>query len=175
MDLSLIHISSEGPPPDPRATPEWQVVRYAYPARGAMPALDMTWYSGPKRPPQVLEGKAQNWDSGVLFVGSKGMLQSDYWRYVMLPEADFQGFTPPAPSIPASIGHHAEWIQACKTGGPTTCNWDYSGPLTEAVLLGNVAYRTGETLEWDAKKMKATNCPEAAPLIRRPYRKGWKL
>jgi hypothetical protein len=73
------------------------------------------------------------------------------------------------------VGHHREWIQACKTGGPTTCNFDYSGPLTEAVLLGNVAFRAGSKLQWDAENLKATNCPEADRYVRREYRHGWEL
>jgi hypothetical protein len=81
---------------------------------------------------------------------------------------------PPA-TIPNSIGHHAEWIEACKTRGPTTCNFDYSGALAEAVLLGNVSYRSGQRLEWDADRLVATNCPDAAQYLRREYRSGWTL
>ena len=66
------------------------------------------------------------WKSGVLFVGRKGMLLSDYSRHLLLPEKEFAGFVAPPHSIPDSIGHHAEWIRACKTGEPTTCNFDYS-------------------------------------------------
>ena len=64
---------------------------------------------------------------------------------------------------------------ACKTGSPTTCNFDYSGALAEAVLLGNVAYRSGKKLEWDAENLKATDCPEADRYIRLEYRQGWTL
>jgi hypothetical protein len=110
-----------------------------------------------------------------MFIGEKGMLLSDYGRHVLLPEKDFQGFKRPDPFIPNSIGHHKEWIQACKTGGITTCNFDYSGTLTEAALLGNVAYRTGKKIEWDSKKLKAVNCPEAAQFIQHHYRKGWSI
>ena len=81
----------------------------------------------------------------------------------------------PAPFIPTSIGHHQEWLQACKTGEPTTCNFDYSGALSEAVLLGNVAYRVGKKIEWNGQEMKAKNCPEAEQYLRRDYRKGWTL
>jgi hypothetical protein len=65
--------------------------------------------------------------------------------------------------------------QACKTGALTTCPFDYSGPLTETALLGNVAFRVGKKLEWDQKKLKATNCPEAEQFIQHHYRKGWKI
>ena len=64
---------------------------------------------------------------------------------------------------------------ACKTGSPTTCNFDYSGPLSETVLLGNVAYRTGEKLQWDANKLQAIGCEKADQFIRREYRAGWTL
>ena len=83
---------------------------------------------------------------------------------------------PPAESIPNSIGHWAEWAEACKTRGPTTCNFDYSGALAEAVLLGNVSYRAGgQKLLWDAEALEATNWSDARQFIRREYRAGWTL
>ena len=103
------------------------------------------------------------------------MLLADYGRHVLLPERDFEGFKPPTPFLKDSIGHHKEWIEACKTGGPTSCPFDYSGPLTEAALLGNVAYRAGRKLEWDREHLKATGCPEADRYIHHHYRKGWKI
>jgi hypothetical protein len=93
----------------------------------------------------------------------------------LLPEEKFEGFQRPEPTIPRSIGHHQEWIEACKSGGPTTCNFDYSGALTEAVLLGTVAYRTGQDLEWDSENLKAKNAPDAERFIHKEYRKGWTL
>ncbi|MBC8870457.1 MAG: hypothetical protein H8E44_13630 [Planctomycetes bacterium] len=81
----------------------------------------------------------------------------------------------PAGTIPDSIGHHAEWIRACKTGEPTTCNFDYSGTLAEAVLLGNVAYRVGKRFEWDPEQLKCAGVPEADTYIHKPYREAWKL
>jgi len=115
------------------------------------------------------------WGDGVLFVGDKGMLLADYGNHRLLPEKQFEGFKPPKRFIADSIGHHREWVEACKTGGATTCNFDYSGALTEAVLLGTVAYRLGKPITWDAKKLKATNAPEAERYLRYEYRKGWKL
>ena len=113
--------------------------------------------------------------SGVYFVGDRGSLFADYGSYKLFPEEQFADFKPPEPTIPDSIGHHAEWIQACKTGGTTTCDFDYSGPLSETVLLGTVAYRIGRPLEWNAIDLTATNAPEAATLIQQPSRKGWEL
>jgi hypothetical protein len=103
------------------------------------------------------------------------MLLSDYGRHVLLPEKEFAGLQRPPRTIPDSIGHHAEWLRACKTGAPTTCHFGYSGLLTEANHLGNVAYRTGKKIEWDAEKMYVTNAPEAERFVHREYRKGWSL
>ncbi len=103
------------------------------------------------------------------------MLLADYGKYVLLPESQFKDAPRPKTSIPESLGHHQEWIHACKTGAPTTCHFDYAGALTEANHLGNVAYRTGRTLEWDAVKLEARGVPEAQAIIRRAYRPGWSL
>ena len=115
----------------------------------------------------------RKWGSGVLFIGSKGNLLAGYGNHQLLPEEAFKDFERPAPFIPKSIGHHAEWILACKTGSPTTCNFGYAGMLTETILLGNLAYRTGRRVEWDATGMRTRNGADA--LIRRDYRKGWSL
>ena len=168
-------IEAEGPPVQPENTPAWLIARYQFPARGALPPLKLTWYNGGKLPALVEEGKAPSWPAGVLFVGSKGMLLADYGRRRLLPEKDYAGFEAPAPYIPESIGHHEEWIAACKGGAAASCNFNYGGPLAETVLLGNVAYRSGRKLEWDTVACKVTNTREADPFIRRPYRKGWKL
>ncbi|MDP8243695.1 MAG: Gfo/Idh/MocA family oxidoreductase [Candidatus Hinthialibacter antarcticus] len=172
---SPLTIEADGPPAHPEIAPASMSAHYTYGARGNMPPLDLTWYQGTSRPKIWQDGKIPQWDSGVLFIGSKGMLLADYGKHVLLPEQDFKDFERPEPFIPPSIGHHAEWIHACKTGAPTTCNFEYAGWLTEANHLGNVAYRTGKKLEWDAEKMKAPNAPEADPFIKREYRKGWTL
>ncbi len=127
---------------------------YTYGARGAMPPVKLTWYQGQMKPPQWTEKVIPQWPDGVLFVGDKGMLLSNYSKHVLLPEKQFEGFTPPAPTIPDSLGHHKEWLNACKTGAPTTCHFGYSGRLTEANHLGNVAYRAGRLIEWDTKNMR---------------------
>jgi predicted dehydrogenase len=175
--LKLRHptkVTAEGPPPDPEAAAKWLIVRYEFPARGEWPPVQLTWYDGSKRPPGFADGKLPPWGDGNLFVGSKGMLLANYTQHKLLPEKEYAGFTPPRRSIPASIGHHKEWVEACKNGGPTTCNFGYSGALTEAVLLGTVAYRVGKPLTWDAKKLKA-NEPEAEKFLRQEYRSPWTL
>ena len=165
----------DGPPRHPDSTPPWLIAAFQFPARGPLPAVKLTWYHGGKRPSKQVSEDAAEWGSGVLFIGEKGMILSDYTKHQLLPEKQFVGFKAPAPTIPDSIGHHLEWIEACKTGGQTTCRFDYSGPLTETALLGNVAFRVGKKIEWDAKRLRATNAPEADQYIHHQYRPGWKL
>ena len=165
----------DGPAVHPESTPTWLIVRYEHPARGTQPPVTLTWYHGGKYPSLLSKELYEQWKGGVLFVGEKGKVLANYGSNVLLPEKDFADFAPPKPFLKNSIGHHKEWIEACKTGGPTTCNFDYSGPLTETALLGNVAFRVGKKLEWDAKKLKARNCPEAEEFVQHHYRKGWKL
>jgi predicted dehydrogenase len=168
-------IEASGPPAHAEIAPASMQATYEYAARDKMPAVKLTWYQGVNKPKIWQDKGIPQWDSGCLFIGEKGMLLSDYSKHVLLPEKQFADFKRPEPFIPNSKGHHAEWIHACKTGEPTTCNFEYSGWLTEANHLGNVAYRAGKKLEWDAEKMVAKNCPEADKFIKREYRKGWKL
>jgi predicted dehydrogenase len=166
----------DGPPVHPESTPPWLIVRYQYPAHGEQPPVQLTWHHGAGKQPSLLTAEqAAKWKTGVLFVGEKGMLLSNYDHHALLPEKEFEGFVPPTPSIKDSIGHHKEWIRACKAGGETTCQFDYSGPLSEAVLLGNVAYRTGKKLEWDPVYLRATNAKEAEQFIQHHYREGWGI
>ena len=181
--LDLHHpvtVEAEGPPVHPESTPPWLIVRYEFPERvhhgTKWAAIKLTWYHGGKYPESLVTPEQfAKWKSGVLFVGKKGMLLADYGRHVLLPEKDFEGFAKPAPFIKDSIGHHKEWVEAIRLGGTTTCRFDYSGPLTETALLGNVAYRVGKKLEWNFEKMSASNCPDADALIQHHYRSGWSL
>jgi hypothetical protein len=168
-------IEASGPEPHPELAPASMQATYEYPARDKMPAVKMTWYQGTNKPALHREGKIPQWGDGMLFVGDKGMLLSNYTKHVLLPEKEFANYVRPKQTIAKSLGHHEEWLHACKTGEPTTCNFEYAGWLTEANHLGNVAYRVGKKLEWDAAKLKAKNCSEADAIIRRDYRKGWKL
>lgn len=178
LDLSHpVRVAASSPlKPHPETTPPVLTVVYEFPARGDLPPVKLTWYHGGGNRPTVPELKDPNrWPNAVLFVGTKGKLIADYGNHQLLPEEAFKDFRRPEPFIPPSVGHHREWIEACKTGQKTTCDFSYSGPLTEAVLLGNVSFRAQSELEWDWKALKATNCPAADEFIRRPYRKGWTL
>jgi len=176
LDLKVpLSIEAQGPPPHAEIAPASMQVSYEYASRGESPPVTLTWYQGKNKPKVWSDGAIPQWGSGVLFIGDKGMLLSDYGKHVLLPEDEFAGFQRPEPFIPKSVGHHAEWLHACKTGAPTTCNFEYAGWLTEANHLGNVAFRTGQRLQWDAQNMRATNTSDADRFIRREYRKGWTL
>jgi len=168
---------AEGPEADVHGAPPWLIARWTFPARGEMPPVKLTWYHGEKSPPQVTENKLGDWKGpGVLFLGEKGMLVSNYGAHQLLPAADFKDFKRPEPTIAKSLGHHQEWVAAIKGAAERPlCNFDYAGPLSETVLLGNVAYKTGKKLDWDAATLKAKGCPEADRFIRKEYRKGWTL
>jgi predicted dehydrogenase len=174
-------IEAEGPPVQPEVTPPWLIVRYNFPARGVHPPVKLTWYNGIRdgihvRPPLMVERPLPDWDSGVLFIGDKGMLVSGYFNYALLPEKNF----PAPPKLDPEGGdyekkHHQEWIQAIKTGGATSCNFDYAGALAETVQLGNAAFRSGGKIVWDPARLEAVNNPNAAQFIRHHYRSGWSL
>jgi predicted dehydrogenase len=200
LDLHEVHpITAQADAPD-KPHPEGAAlnlrVELEYAARENKPAMKFCWYDGNRRPELmtqgkvIVKGKPQKWGSGVLFVGTKGMLLCNYGARHLLPEEQYKDFKAPEQVIPKSIGHHKEWIAACKgqfkindpkvhgpwgNGGSTTCHFGYSGPLSEAILIGNVAYRVQKKLQWDGKNIKATNAPEANKMIRESYRDGWGL
>lgn len=147
-------------------------VRYEFEHGGKI--LPLTWYDGAADSPIFAEHGCPA-GSVTLFVGTEGALWSTYAEHGLTPAENFADYAAPAESIPKSLGHHAEWIDAIKNDRPTTCNFDYSGRLAETVLLGPTAYRCGQKLEYDAAAMKASNCLEADAILRQPYREGWTL
>ncbi|QDV24590.1 Gfo/Idh/MocA family protein [Aureliella helgolandensis] len=166
------HVEAEGPAVHPETAPEGLTVRYKFPKTDVAPAINMTWYDGTSTPNRVMGQRVPN--SGVMFVGTDGMMFADYGSYKLFPAEKFADFQPPAKSIPDSIGHHREWLKACRDGSPTTCNFDYSGALTETVLLGNVAFRSEAGFGWNGKDLKA-DTDAAQKLISKSYRAGWEL
>lgn len=183
-------------PVHPEGCPKCLMNELTFPARGELPAVKMTWADSsliknlafpkildmtPRKPAKPGEkavhvpNQFATGGIGALFIGRDGMLWTTYGAYKLYPEEKFKDFKAPPQTIPKSIGHHKEFFEACKTGGPTTCDFSYSGPLSESVQLGTVAYRVGKGFEWDAANLKAVGCPEADQLINPPYRKGWTL
>jgi predicted dehydrogenase len=165
--------------------PQSCIMAFAFPARGEKPPVTMTWYSGGLLPPRELfQGeKLITRDGGSLAIGSKGTLftrtwhggENDHNMFLLLPKKQFADFKGPAPTIPRVQSHYHEWIDACRGKAKTLSNFPYAATLTEALLLGNLALRTGKQIEWDSQKMQAVNCPEAGPMITPEFRKGWTL
>lgn len=163
-------------PAHPEIAPASMSAVYEYDARDKLPPVKLTWHQGSHKPEIWKRGEIPQWANGVLFIGSEGMLLSDYRKHVLLPEDKFENFEYPEPFIPDSPGHHAEFVEAClgadlQTGSP----FSYAGPLTEANHLGNVAYRVGKQITWDAENMRCVDCPAADPFLRREPREGWSL
>ncbi len=174
-----VNVAARGPAVDRHATTSGLTVLYEYPARGDMPPVSLTWYDGGKKPPVLAnytgaDGKPLTQESGQLFIGERGAVISNYGSHQLLPN-DGEELQRPDPWIPESIGHHNEWIDAVRNGGTTTCNFEYSGALTESVLLGVVSYRSGEPLVWDSQQLQVTNSAGAQQLIHKEYRRGWTL
>jgi predicted dehydrogenase len=170
-----VTVAAEGLPPHPELAPASMRVVYEYGPRGEKPAVRLTWYQGTPKPEAWTRGEIPQVGDGVLFVGDEGKLVYDGRKFTLLPEEKFRDFKGPDPFLPRVADHYAEWIAACKTGAPTGSNFEYAGWLTEANHLGNVAYRAGTPLEWDAAGMRASNAPDADRYIRREYRGGWSL
>jgi predicted dehydrogenase len=156
--------------------PNWSVIRYQFPARGKLPAVELTWYDGGQRPPAEVVGQRIT-ANGSLLVGERGRLyaRDDFGSSFQLFQGDRMVESAPPAEPAAEIAHHREWINACKTGSPTLANFDFGAVLTEAVLLGNVAIRTGKKIVWNSAQVQAAGCPDADALLKRQYRAGWTL
>lgn len=164
--------------------PQASIVYYQFPARGNMPPVKLTWYDGGLMParPEELEPERVMGDKygGAIYVGEKGKILTGSHGangLRIIPETKTKEYKRPEKTLPRSIGHRQEWIAACKGGVPARSNFsDYAAPLTELVLLGNIALRMpGIQLLWDGDKMAFTNVSAANQYLRREYRPGWSL
>jgi predicted dehydrogenase len=196
LDLKLATTcQAEGSPLSTDTLPTWLRATWDHPANDWRPAIKVLWHDGGKKPGMPM--KIIDRDAAfkaALYRGDKGWLLCDYGWRILRPSGDLTYFKLPKEGelIPPSLGHHKEWINACKTDKKTTCNFDYSGMLIENNMLALVSYRLGEVvkrktkdgeeeitvgrkLQWDAENLKATNCPEADKYIRKTYRDGWVL
>jgi hypothetical protein len=141
----------------------------------------MYWYSGTERIPRPkdLETERKGVDTGAVVLGDKGTIM--YGSHGaggvrIIPEAQMKAYKQPPKKIPRVRGHHQDWLQAIRKGTKAGSDFAYGGPLTEIAMLGVIAIRlAGQKLEWDAKNMRFTNCPEANQYVNPPYREGWSL
>ena len=149
--------------------PSWSILKFNFPAKGDRPAVNVYWYDGGKTPSPEIVGTDKIPTGGHIIVGTKASMGTGHKS-----TGDFA-------SVPKTLHRYgdmyAEWIGGIKSGNTDqpSCPFSYAGPLTEAYLLGNVALKVGATIEWDAKALRVTNCPEANQYLRREYRKGWEL
>lgn len=162
------------------------IVNYNFPARTDMPAVKFTWYDGGLKPPRPEEleenrpfkGEGEEEDEGLLFLGDRGKILCAFngANPKLIPESKMKNFVPPPKTLPRSPGNEREWLDACKgskikPGG----NFEFSGLVTETLLLGNVASRLGQKLNWDRANLKVVNSELAQKYVRPERRGGWEL
>ncbi len=185
----------------PDSFPPSSIVHFKFPGKDGHPDIKLTWMDGGLLPERPAELKADepmgNCDGGVIFEGTKGKIMADCYgaNPRLLPTSRMAQDKLPAPSLPrVPEGHYVQWVNACMQGygkGVTSSPFDFAGPFSEAILMGNLAIRSynlkvkndkGEDtfpgrkkLLWDAKNMKITNFDEANAFVKREYRPGWSL
>lgn len=165
-------VDGGGPEVDAERSPKSMQVTYQFPARGGQPPVTLHWSHGV--PSVIGELGLQPKGNNTLFLGSEGMLLCGFGKRQLLPEEQFADAQPPEQTIPDSPGFHQEWVNACRGEGPSTCDFSYSGPLAEAVLLGNMAYRAGG-FDWDHASMSTGSNQQAGQLLQTEYRRGWEV
>ncbi len=177
LDLDhATHVSATGPEPDPKMTMQQFSSTLDFPAKGNRPAVKLHWGQHKDGPEILKELNLPSRGYNNLFIGSKGMLLCGFDQRTLLPKEQFADFEAPKPFIPDSPGFHKEFIDACKGNmTPPTCNFAYSGPMTESMLLANVAYRSKSGFDWDYKTMTCKATPEAQAFIKPTFKKGWEM
>jgi predicted dehydrogenase len=161
--------------------PKWSEVTYQFPKTKNRGPVKLTWYDGGKKPDPALVKEKSLPANGSIIIGTKDTLYVPmYWGPGhFLSGAKTEDFKKVPEFLPKpkdfGIHHYQEWIDACKGGKAAYSNFDYAGPMTESVLLANVALRSEGKIEWDAKKMRITNLPEANKYVTHKYRGDWKL
>jgi predicted dehydrogenase len=164
----------------PETYPQASTIHFDFPARGDLVPVRLTWYDGGRKPPRP-EGMPNDRPlaaEGLLFVGDRGTILCEFngRRPRLIPEARMAAFKQPPPTLPRSPGHLREWLDACRgsKAKPGAC-FEFSGPVAETLLLGNVALRAGQRLVWDSANLKVSNTSVAEPYVRMTYRPGWSL
>jgi predicted dehydrogenase len=198
LELGLpIKISAKSGEINSETYPAWATITYEFPARGNLPPVSVTWYEGAKNgkrnlPPEKLfpDSGLQPSSSGSLLVGSKWRMYSpnDYGAVQMLwPTGDYQDLKVPEPSLPriegvtssrqTDAGQKREWVQAIRAGKPSLAlsNFDYAATMTESMLLGNIAVRSGQTIEYKPETGEIAGDSSASQYLKPYIRKGWEI
>jgi predicted dehydrogenase len=169
-----------GDVPNFETYPIASMIFYEFPARGKLPPVKLTWYDGglmPPAPSEMPPGQRLP-DNGVLYIGSKGKMYhgSHGGTPELLPASLMEAAKAVPKTMERSPGHYEEWVAACRGGKPPAAGFNYSGPMTETVLLGVLSLRApGTRLEWDAANQKVRNAPELNQFVHTEYRTGWTL
>jgi len=180
-------VGAEGPDPHPEMTTQAMHSWFRFPAKGARKALDLHWYQA-KGGPAILQELGLPGGGNNLFIGTQGVLLCGFDQRVLfqkdadgnwvkkLTHEDDMGFDVPEKTVPDSPGFHREWLDACKGAStPPTCRFEYSGPLSETVLLANAAYRAQASFDWDHETLTCAGAPAAQAHIKPNYKEGWKV
>jgi predicted dehydrogenase len=171
----------KGDPFNPEVTPVKLETHFEIPANDWRRNIVVSWYQGgamPESPTRAIDLKKI--DHGAMFEGTEGCLVADFTTHVLFPQgndADMTYYKPrgKADLIPPLGNFQEQWINACKGGLKTSCNFGYATDMIEMMLLGLVAYRAGKKIKYDGAAGKVTDCAEANDLLRRTYRDGWTL
>ncbi len=164
------------------AFPLASLVTYDFPRRGTKPPVRLHWYDGgllPAKPKEM--GDEPLPIEGVLYVGTKGKMLVTFVKGISQPprildEALAKKHADMPQIYPRRAGGiYGEWLEACKGGERASCDFEWAQYITEFVLLGNLAIRTGKPVAFDPKAMKVTNNPAADALLHIPYHNGWSL
>ncbi|MFN9625334.1 MAG: Gfo/Idh/MocA family protein [Planctomycetota bacterium] len=184
-----VSVLSEGPAPDSHCAPQGMLTRFEFGHRGDLPPVEVHWYEGETSPKGAIAQELPM--NGSLFIGDKGKIAIAHdGMPKVIPNESSAELKAPEPYLPASPGHHRQWIDAAKGNGKASSSFDYAGAFTEVVLLGNVAYRTGLEITYDPSKGRVTKAQttQATPaaianrgldaaneLLSKSYRKGWEV
>jgi hypothetical protein len=160
------------------------IVSFNFPARGNKPPVRVKWYEGPSAPqaPDGYDYGALGGEGGLIMVGEKGGICHGGMRPdspKLYPKQKWEEYRASGDkqvpkTLPRPQGIYRDWIEAIRNGTKSCSDFSYSGPLTEAILLGSLAIRTGKSLKWNSETMEITGNPEAAKLINPEARKGWR-
>jgi predicted dehydrogenase len=159
--------------------PKACLITYHFPAREEMTPVKIHWYDGGLKPsrPSELEDQRELPEEGMLFVGDRGKILCDFsgGSPRIIPESKMRSYERPDKTLPRSIGHIDEWVRACKGGEAADANFEFTGKVTQALLLGNVALQHGKRIDWDAENFRVINDDEANKYLHRDYRDGWTI
>jgi predicted dehydrogenase len=195
LELGLpVRVSAKSSEINSETYPAWSTITYEFPARGKLPPVKLTWYEGAKKdkrnlpPPNVLPDRAlAPSDSGSVMVGSRYRMYSanDYGaRQMLWPKGDYVDLKAPEPFLPRhqragdiDANQKKEWVEAIRAGKPSLAlsNFDYSATLTECMLLGNAAVRSGKAIDYNPATGEIADNPEASKYLKSYFRRGWEI